>query len=244
MKTTNSAAAVLAAALLTLAGAGRASADLMQVSYESRGAGIISTIQYNHQNVDAFIGQFNMKVVGGQAFESFCVDPTHDMHPGATITVQPRSTDDGLHEGPQIAYLYNTYGQSVLSDNHAAAGLQIAIWELLVDGLGDGLSSGNIQYNSSLPNFDPTAYNDALFYLGQAASHTSAGTWLDATPSDLLGNPGQSVLFPSAPPLVPQTDPVRAPEPTSALLVGLGLTGLAVWRRRKRLATFSRRRGP
>src|SRR5438477_9821291 len=99
------AAAALAAALLTLAGAGRASADVMKVTYESRGAGIITTLKYNHSNVDAFVGQFNMKVVGGSPFESFCVDPSHDMHPGATITVQPRSTDDGLHEGPQIAYL-------------------------------------------------------------------------------------------------------------------------------------------
>src|SRR5262249_41998618 len=96
------AAAALAAALLALAGSGPARADTMQVTSESRGAGIISTIKYNHNNVEAFIGQFNMKVVGGSAFESFCVDPTHDMHPGATITVQPRSTDDGLHEGPQI----------------------------------------------------------------------------------------------------------------------------------------------
>jgi hypothetical protein len=179
--------------------------------------------------------------VAGPEFGSFCVDFDHNVFPGMTYLVQPRSTDSGLAQGPQIAYLYQAVaggGQATLTDDQAA-GLQLALWKLQTDGDGP-LNTGNFEYLAN-----DAAAAAAESYLALAASAAGQGVWLDASPGDVIGPRGQSVLGPGdlikpptpngpgSPPIGP-ADPLPVPEPGSALLLGLGLVAAALYRRRQR----------
>ena len=79
----------------------------------------------------------------GSEFNSFCVDLDHMVSVGQVYQVTPRSTSDGLPSGGMIAFLYNKYGVNTLMDNAKAAALQLAFWDLVVDG-GDGLEAGRL----------------------------------------------------------------------------------------------------
>ena len=57
----------------------------------------------------------NADFSGATSFNTFCVDLFDDVYVGQQYLVNPRSTNDGLTNGPQIAYLYNTYGIATIS---------------------------------------------------------------------------------------------------------------------------------
>ena len=143
-----------------------------------------------------------------------------------------RLTSDGLTNGPQIAYLYETYGVTTIngggsyseswlsntasgSGSDYAAGLQLAIWDLLANG---GATSGNLTYHGE------TAATDSFvsFFLYQATSNTGYAQWADSHATQPDGyTMGQSFL-------VPASVMVNTPEPSALTLVGLALACLTV----------------
>jgi len=222
------------AAMLVLLGSSAVQgvrAGPVEVHLHSLGAGSNLSISYQpigsstHQNWSVFAGQYHMHLHGGPgysgpvgSFNSFCVDLDHAVTVGQSYQANIRSTTDGLASGGQVAYLYKKYGEATILDNAKAAGLQLAMWDLVTDG-GDGLGAGRFQFlgGGAIASW-------ALAYLDEAKGKSELGMWLDASASGDGSGRGQSVMLPCH----------LNPEPTSAVLLGMGLLGMAGYRFRRR----------
>jgi hypothetical protein len=191
------------------------------VQFEKTLAGKAVTVSYNGATLTVFAGQYQAHLYHDPAltnsiagFYSFCVDFDHSMTVGQVFQVNVVSTDT-LSHGAEVAYLYQKYGMGLITGNNKAAALQLAIWDLIIDG-GDGFGVGNFRYGTL-----GTALTLANQFLDEARGQAGHTFWLDASPSGTARNRGQSTLYPHS-----------APEPSSACLFALG--GLGFWLRRRR----------
>ncbi len=195
-----------------------------------------------YNNLDVYDGQYNSYISANpsftpeQAFNTFCVDLKDEVNVGQQYVVQLQSTSIGLTNGPQIAYLYDSYGVATINSGGSyseswgmsntasgsgaefAAGLQLAIWDLLAN---NGATSGNLSYSGESANTD----NFVSFFLYQATSNTGYAQWANSNVPQGDYTIGQSFLVPAA--LIP------APEPSTLTLVGIGLACLAACRARR-----------
>ena len=99
----------------------------------------------NGQTHDSLVGQLNLSVTHNDitstaTFPSFCVDFFRDINTGnQNLPYSMQPLDQALAGDSQvtnkqnagaIAYLYNTFGTTSITDTATAVGLQLAIWEL------------------------------------------------------------------------------------------------------------------
>ena len=155
------------------------------------------------------------------AFITLCADLVGVAHPGDVCPVTPEPTSVLLNGG-EVAYLYNHYGNSTanlgnpilpmgdtLTNAENAAGLQIAIWELITDPAPNSLATGAYQYgpvadptSRYYPNTDPSNPDEpnilaaANYYLGQAAGKNESAIYLAPACPAANGDSGQGMLAP------------------------------------------------
>lgn len=159
------------------------------------------------------------------SFDAYCVDLDHWDKMPASYTVTQLSTDllttgaGGAANGPGIAWLYNTY-QGTISDKDHGAALQLAIWELLTDGLtGLGLNTGSFKYTTSGNVLNYTqGYLDSWYNHGMTQQSTATWFKADHGPKDDIN---QNLVGPPS-----------VPEPGSMALLAAGCLPLLRLRRR------------
>jgi hypothetical protein len=147
--------------------------------FDKDGPGLHDSITFNNQVMSGLMKQFIIHLTGPglntSQFDSLCVDLVNNVAPGDVYAVLPTPAISGLPNGGRIAYLYNHYGQSSLT-NSQAEGLQLAIWKLQYD--------GNFSAN---PNAPQDVLNNMNFYLSDSVGKSEQAVFLDST---LGGKPG------------------------------------------------------
>jgi PEP-CTERM motif len=149
-------------------------------------------------------------------FYSYCIDLWNYVQPQQAVSIL--DNDPSTDRDNKAAWLFNTFASGIHTSSSGqaramAAGLQLAIWETIADA---SLNLGAGAFTASWASTDALGFaNQFLQALGGANYNGSTATLLDAAPGK-----GQDQI-------------ARVPEPTTLLLVGLGLlsTGSGLRRR-------------
>lgn len=200
--------------------------------------------------VNAWAGELNWIWLSGQpanmadAFYTYCVDLRSDEtdHQGITVRTTDEMTGTTANVGQKAAWLFNTYAATIHADYSSAskamaAGLQLAIWEVLYDTTyqidGTKADKGSFYATGVYTSAAAISYGNQYLQnlLGSGTSYLSADAmWLDSENAKygLTGGPGQDQITRSV------------PEPGTLALLGAGLLGIAGARRKKKTDLASR----
>lgn len=169
--------------------------------------------------------------------ESFCVEDSNG--PATTTAYTLLTIDSGLSSfgldasrylaAATVAEYYYTHYEGTGDEEPYKGGAQIAVWEIIMDGIGFNLGAGNFySYDSTHSN----AYTDEATAIWSAVTNgpflTSTSEWvLAVNPTVTAG--GKVIVAPT------QNYIVRyhVPEPGTLLLLGASLLGLAGLGRKK-----------
>lgn len=202
--------------LLTVFGLTVASVSGMTMTYDSSIPALQQTInvRFDGTNTSIYAGEIGVRFDNGITALLFCADPFTALRSGP-VDVTPLTTNQ-FTNGGRLAWMFNTYVPTFTQSWQAAA-FQLATWDIVADN-GNGFGAGRIQSNS---NTTAQILNFANTML--AASQNKSGT-------------GATFYAPTNGPTFSQTlfradNPV--PEPSTYLLMGIGLIGLSQLRRRK-----------
>lgn len=198
-------------------------ATAAQVTYlgGGRGQSVAVITPYAPNGATYFAGEMNLSLAGAPAeypasFIGFCVDLRHSVSTNDSYPVDLVPLPDaGLPNSGRIAWLYEA-GLPTVVDNATAAGLQLAIWDVLTDN-GDGLQSGG--FRSDITGGVAAATSA---YLAASANQSGNATWLRSpTHPD-----GRRQDFVGPKPVIP--------EPATASLLALGALPMVSFLRRRK----------
>ncbi len=171
-------------------------------------------VTYYGKTESAFAGEIDL-LIDGKASYGYCVDFAATTYVPSTYTGNLTGLDAVSNgAGAEAAWLMNNT-EGTGADSFAA--VQLVIWKLLY---GDNFSYDTLSVDSTINNLYTT-------YLALAQSNSYSGTGYSvALLLNSSNNPssGQDLLV---------NAPAPVPEPTTILLLGSGLIGLASFRRKK-----------
>jgi hypothetical protein len=219
-------------------------------------AGYLTDGYLTVNDIDRTRGEYLDWTLNGSRFNSFAgvllgladfrtsidllsADPFHSLPPGTYISMDTAPMIGTIQQ--RIAWLF-AYQIATVTDPHLGAGLQLAIWDLVMDN-GNGPNAGLIQLAPATPPAVVTAWQNYLTVSqGQTLSDASffynrsiifGGT--RATTVGRFGGP-LSILPPTPPteepPVIPPTV-IITPEPATWFLLAAGIGALAKLKRRK-----------
>lgn len=169
-------------------------------------------VNYNGNNHDYYAGPQSGHLGAGPDFRMFCVDLDHTVSPGSDYPVNPTFIPTMGNAGMSLAAkLYNSFAGGI-SNNEEGAGLQMAIWEAVVDNGVVDFGNGNFKDNGTAANI----LAKANFYMANVGMNDAA-MFLDAVHVE---NRNQSMIGP-------------VPEPASMSILALGVAGLLRRRNKK-----------
>jgi hypothetical protein len=164
----------------------------------------------------------NTVSVNGTTYSAFCIDPFHYSLSGSQAYNTVALADAPKAPGPmgataayEIEELWGEYFPTAEHSPTVAAGLQLAIWELVVD---------SVAANNGKPATFYFSINGANDY-GAAADIASLATY-NGPVADLIGltGPGQDYVIDA--PGTPNTGPLIPDGGATAALLGVALAGL------------------
>ena len=199
--------------------ASMASAYLVQLNYVKVDPAKVVTIGGTYYSGGVYAGNYVVDIAGMGRLYGYCVDPSNA--PGSTKTYDlrpiPESTE-GSGSGYEAAawVLAQRY-----TGNHATAA-QIAVWELVWDWESENLANGNFTYSGS-------SYTAEVQNIINAALAVNYSTF-DHSGYRLAVSPPTDTFFR----VNYQDYIVPIPIPAAAWLLGSGLIGLVIIRRRRK----------
>lgn len=225
----------------TLAAAGAATADSVDLTYTGPGNGRSFSVITNGTATQVFAGQLNFSVVNGSGSTgvrlngpllTYCIDVLEPVGPGlntynlasladAPVTAGSVSPAMGPQKAAAIARLYTAAGgDQFTANNDFAAAFQLAVWEVIADfgttGATLDIDGGNFEVTSSINAGTRSVLNGLL----AAAADDSVALFAGL---GALTNEGfQDQLY-----------AVVVPLPGAAGLAAVGLAGVVVARRRR-----------
>jgi hypothetical protein len=224
-----------ASALAAITVASVAHAQIYDVTVQVTTANILghdtdpTKIFVGSQGIDGFMGRFTLDFITpplnlgyDDPLQTFCIDAVSSIDFDVTYGAYIKPTADYLTpNGGYASWLYNNC-LSLVNSNDTAAGLQIAIWEVVYDGTATDINSGTFLINDTgWLTGAQTAANQFLNLWSGSGKASADGTWFDIY--DLsTGQKKQSVI-----------GPPRIPEPGTLSLASLPLLGLAARIRRR-----------
>jgi hypothetical protein len=192
----------------------------------------VVTISYgSFNNLSVYAGQYvgtlaatqpGLSAPTAQTFNTFCVDLNDEVSVNQEYEVAPTSTNIGLANGAAIAYLYSTFGQTLISGSNVngsgldaadyAAALQLAIWDELANNGHAPTVGSPLQYSGLNPGVAAQVQN----FLTLASHNSGNEIWLDSDVPQPPGyTAGQCFLAPKGLGLL-----ASAPEPSTVFLAG------------------------
>jgi hypothetical protein len=198
-----------------------ASADPVSYQIKLLGMGQSEVVSVGGaRNVTARAGEIKWMESGGDLpgldaiFYSYCVDLLSNA--GSTQYV-----NEEILSNSKVGWLYNQFASEAHGSSWLAAGLQLAIWNVLYDG-DYTVNSGSGFW---LANGSWGARQAANGYLSQLAMAGALSGALSGTVTLLSTNWGQDQITHGAAPV---------PEPATLLLLGSGIAALAARRRMRK----------
>lgn len=201
---------------------GAAMAGTLDVSSMSAGKFQVVNIAVYGGSLSVYAGPQASSYNGGAQFDGYCVDLAHDQYLPASFAATTRGASTFLPNGERIAKLVNQFSSTV-NDADKGAALQLAIWDILVDG-GDGVNVGNFQA-SGLTTGTQSYFSSYL--TANIAGASSIATVYEADFHGAGNNVNQNLIGAGG-----NGGTEAVPEPASMAALAMG--GLAFLRRRKK----------